>query len=398
MISKYIVYLLALISIISIINELEHVFASPFVVRQEIKDPPNDWGIVNNTAGCAGVKKDIFFPPDIRAVSYFSNGRILNVTMWLSSHFKELNPSLDSITYGMSIHVHSGYQISVIPIDYQVSIFPNVSTNTWSRTIEELSSTGELKTIEPEDHNYTGFFHPGKKYVNFSLDLSKVSNPNEYSLFLFTQTTFTMKETFVRCTIIDTSYRVNIPPPTLGISESPNPVIVRPGEQETVNVLVNSTTLGFDPVIHLSAKNQTNIQLDFKSNDVPLPTTNFPGTADLPLRITISKNATDRPYPIPITANMSDTYISNPSSGEVPNIQNQRIFAPITGNHLLTVIVQKPLTFDEKFDAFWKVYGGVIGFVGGGFAVGASSLAFDRLRKRSKRKDAQLDKWSDKDK
>jgi hypothetical protein len=89
---------------------------SPSFVRQEIIDDPDDWifwkgnssTAMLNTSDGRLVEIDKankseckitynFIPPDIRSVSYISDGKILNASVWLSSPFKEppLNDTVD---------------------------------------------------------------------------------------------------------------------------------------------------------------------------------------------------------------------------------------------------------------------------------------------------------------
>jgi hypothetical protein len=50
----------------------------------------------------------------------------------------------------------------------------------------------------------------------------------------------------------------------------------------------------------------------------------------------------------------------------------------------LVINILEPLSFQEKFSEFWKVYGGIISLVGGGFVAGISGLVIEKLRKKNK--------------
>jgi hypothetical protein len=88
------------------------VFAdSPSFIRQEVSDSINDWNlwmdpsnyvysnqnypvyldIAKNIAQCH--QDNLFFSPDIESVSYQSDGKILNATIWLTDNFKEPIPN-----------------------------------------------------------------------------------------------------------------------------------------------------------------------------------------------------------------------------------------------------------------------------------------------------------------
>ena len=58
----------------------------------------------------------------------------------------------------------------------------------------------------------------------------------------------------------------------------------------------------------------------------------------------------------------------------------------------LTIKVLEPLTFQQWFKEGWDTYGSLISLLGGGFAAGAASLVFDRLRGNHRDNDTNLDK------
>ena len=155
----------------------------------------------------------------------------------------------------------------------------------------------------------------------------------------------------------------NVPPPAVSISESPNPLILRPGEEKIVEVHIKSPTLGFNPLIHLVAENESAIQLSFQ-NDIYLPASTLPAIITAPLKVKVNENASIRQYSIPISAYMSNPLVDS-SSQTVQDIQNRTIFSPIKENYPLAIIVNRPLTTQENFDNFWKSYGGIISLIGG---------------------------------
>jgi hypothetical protein len=376
--SFFLILLTMLFSFIISLNPLlQYIFASPPVVRQEVQDKLNDWQITNNTnyKNCIGIEKNVTFP-DIGAVSYFSNGKSLNSTVWLSSYLDNLSSVL-SLKFDMAIHIHSVY--SGGPINYHYTLLWDNFKNKWVQTLDEQSWMGTEKRLE-ENYNYS--LDPGNNYINFNLDLDKISNPDEYSLFVSEE--IGMKKGHYTCYLIDPSYRVNIPPPPVTISESPNPLILKPGEKKIVEVAVKSPTLGFNPLIYLSATNNSNIQLKFLSNFIPLPATYLPATISTPLEVKVNENASIHPYSIPINASMTNPL--EQSTQTVLDVKNRTQFSPIKDNPPLAVIVNEPLTSQENFESFWKVYGGIISLIGGGFIAGIASILIDRIRNKRKTK------------
>jgi len=236
------------------------VFASPSFNRQEVKDSVDDWFIktsygvstslnapsgeefsINNADNIEEcITQNKFEFPDISAVSYLSDGNALNATVWLSSKLKD--PTLKStlwsassfkeipwhvVGYTMSIDINSVYETGS---DYYVTIRWDPITQTWTRVMEEGSSTGEKKIIEQLD-NFTDLDFE-KKYIDFDLDLEKIGSPTQYNLIFSTYDIFVNDDKL--CYLVDVSNWVQIPPPEYVITTSPNTIVLKPGEQTTV--------------------------------------------------------------------------------------------------------------------------------------------------------------------
>ena len=76
------------------------VFASsPQFPEQEMKDNRRDWKNMNT------MKNAIFEfgVPDITSANYFSNGTVLNATLWLAKPFSEHPRQFNEVDYGMFI-------------------------------------------------------------------------------------------------------------------------------------------------------------------------------------------------------------------------------------------------------------------------------------------------------
>lgn len=97
-------------------------------------------------------------PPDIDGVSYLSDGKMLNATLWLSDTLNQL-PSIPNSTilqsthgeipyivlYGMSLTVHSAYDIPG-KNDYALYLRKEASINSWNKTLIEHSAAGEMSS------------------------------------------------------------------------------------------------------------------------------------------------------------------------------------------------------------------------------------------------------------
>jgi hypothetical protein len=353
------------------------VFASPSFARQEIRDNPFDLIDVMTQERSFLANQSI----DIRRVNYFSNGTMLNATLWLLSPFNEKpsERSSDRISYGMYIDADSNGKTGWQGVDYQMEIA--WQNETWSQTLVEYSSLSDIRILDI-NHNYTGFFEKGGRYVLLALDLDAIISPNKYKVIFYTaeenKEYSTQKMDF-------TSW-VHIPPPEFVISASTNSIILRPEEEKTIEVQVNSTT-GFEPTISFSAINQDGIDLNFKSNRVNVPSY---GMATIPLDIKISGNAPARPYTIPFIANATFQPDSLESLIEARSSEENGLIIPQESENIikqsnLIIEVLQPLSLEDKFSHFWGRMGGPIQFLYG-IAIGVAPWIFNMIREKRKRK------------
>src|SRR5829696_5725796 len=228
--------------------------SSPSFIRQIVTDPANDWFLIqtgtknysivipntksifylqpeNDLTNCMierklsnSTIKTVFPSPDIEAVSYVSDGKTLNATLWLSDIFMEppvnasdwLSPQsndifLYNVRYGMSIDVKSAYDIEQ-EADYSSVIewspYNNNSSGTktiWNWTALERFSNKETKILHNET-SHTGFFDKGKKYIELSLDLDGIHSPEEYNILFYTVDSFVNRHGRM-CSLADISNR-----------------------------------------------------------------------------------------------------------------------------------------------------------------------------------------------
>lgn len=178
--------LLLLIVLLFYYHLASNAFAiSPSFSRQEIREfPYNDWEIDPNPnfpctplvkAAIQDIKQyflssyiltkdkdllkqvlELYFPPDISAVSYYSNGKTLNATVMLSA---SLNKSIDGdIVYHMVVEPENVYDIEGGGKgSYADEINKPGAQKEWIRWIYEKFSNGFIRTIYEND-NYTHAF------------------------------------------------------------------------------------------------------------------------------------------------------------------------------------------------------------------------------------------------
>ena len=129
-----------------------------------------------------------YHPPDISSVTFHSDGKTLNATIWLSSAFVDppenadawLSPAVKDapwyqIRFGLSVAVHSSYDTE--GTDYSLKyLWDALNENStlskkWVRTVTEASPEGDEKVIESIRINDDIFAanQQHKSYINLLL-------------------------------------------------------------------------------------------------------------------------------------------------------------------------------------------------------------------------------------
>ncbi len=403
--SMHIIIALALILFVSSTQLIIDVYGSPKFNRQEVKDMTNDWVIntnqnefttitatdgqnfsiknAKNIEDCKTENNEFPFP-DIAAVSYMSDGKTLNATLWLSDFSKDPSTDKDlfsvssfkelpwhNMGYTMSIDVISAYDTG--PDNYVTTKW-NPFEQSWTKVVEEASGTGKKRVIYEEKPH----FDYGRNYILFSLDLDKVGSPEQYNILITTYDVFVNNGQL--CYLLDIGNWIQAPPPEFIITTSPNPVVLRPGEQVAVEVQVKSITNSKSNV-HITAEDKEGVEVNFRSNDAFVPPL---GIGTLVIDVKASDKASYHTYTIPVYANFTfptvaklreSDYMSNQVSTSTLDISN------------FIITVRPPLTSDEKFSGFWTTYGGVISLVWGGIAATVIKILFDKRQERQKLKE-----------
>ena len=353
---------------------------SPSFPREEIRDRPFDWRDIDRQEGT--FEGSPF--TDIRRVNYFSDGKYLNATLWLRGVLSSVDNE-EQISYGTFIDGDSRTETGWQGVDYQIEI--SRQNGTWMSTVAEFSSLGDIRIIDNKRLDSTDLSKNIGNYIPLSIDLSREIYPEKYKVIFYAGEIKRDSNSSSTIRIMDFTNWVHIPTPEFIIGSRPNTIELRPGEQKTFVVNVNSTT-GFEPLVHLSAINLTGIELKFQHNQLHLPSY---GLQTIPLQIKVSENATARPYLLNLFANAtfpSESLISSPSSAEV----QQEFILPqeneeISKQAILGIDVLTPLTMEERISNFWNVYGNPLLFVYGiaaGLAPWIFTTAKRKLQKASK--------------
>ncbi|MGB0028335.1 MAG: hypothetical protein WBP64_15980, partial [Nitrososphaeraceae archaeon] len=330
--------------------------ASLVFTRHYMKDGIFDWiDVSRRTKSMQGEPAT-----DIVGVSYFSNGQTLNSTIWLLAPFIRQPLQYDTMNYGIMVDSDYDKTTGVGGVDYQLEISWINKTKTWNKALTEWSTSGRDKLVE-ENRNYTGFYHNGSYYVSLPLDLSTIPYPNKYKVAFYAES-----EKGGRLTT-DFSNWINIPPANLAITTSPNPIVVRQGEQKTVEVRLN-TTQGFEPLVHLSVNNVPGLNMTFKYTAIQIPSQGF---TSVPLIITASKNISVSPYTLLLSTNSSfptaEFIGANVLNSGLPGKSLPDFLTPkeeiSTSRTVLVVTMQDALSDIDRISDFWNKLGSPISFV-----------------------------------
>jgi hypothetical protein len=342
------------------------------VTRQSIRDAPFDWiNIDRQTAATEGDPAT-----DIIEVTYFTNGKTLNSTIWLLFPFRELPVGYSIFNYGMLIDSDFDEDTGAGGIDYQLEIRWNNETNTWTRVLTEWSSTAVGGRILEESKNFTRFSGDQLFYVSIPIELEDISNPNKFRAVYYAES-----KREASPLITDFTKWINVPPQELQVATYPQSIELRQGETKTVELTINSTS-GLEPDVILYSENQdTDPVLDFSAKKLKIPSNGF---ASIPLTVSTSDNTDIGPHTIFIFANSSYPAFEfvkvNTTSHdfEFPfKIQGEDKMVKTS----LLIDVKEPLSLTDKISEFWNKLGELLLFLYGVVA-GLSPMIFKIIKKK----------------
>ncbi len=366
----YFVSLLLLLLSLFNFNDLDLYASSIQFVRQEITDSINTdgWDHISQE-----FSSKLF--QDIKSISYYSDGDFLYATIFLNSLF-EIHPKSNYTAYGMLIDVDYNINTGWNGFDYLSKIYHKNNTQTWIYQLEEQTSDGSSRILE-QKNNITQFFDANNQnYVYVTLDLKKINFPKEFLIVFFTDYDYQDNKSDSYQEITDFSDIVFIPPPKFQLTTLPNNILLRPGEEETIQININTSNHIIKPDVLFFTENKSEIIHSFvRPNKIEIPASGFVTSN---LYIKALNNATPQLYSLPIYVDVEFPIqtLSKDFKNEI--IKKTRLY------HNLVINILEPLSFQEKFSEFWKIYGGIISLVGGGFVAGISGLVIEKLRKKNK--------------
>lgn len=358
------------------ITETENVNASsPSFPRQEIQDDVSDWIDMETLQSTEEGGETL---SDILLVNYFSDGNYLNATLWLTFPVNEGPSIVDELTYGMLIDVDANENTGIKGVDYVVEI--KWEDNVWTRYFTELSTHQEVKLLSKNVENFETFFDKGKKYVTLSVDLKTMGFPEIYKVSFFTQEVTDAESQKIG--LADFTKWVHIPAPNFIIFTQPSPAIIRAGDDQTIEVLIQSTS-EFEPEIILDTVHLENFELEFIPDRFNMTSHGLSSTG---LKIKVDENTKDRPYTLLVLAKATfptesaESQILRQTNYSIPDIVGQTIMQQSP----LSISVLPAIPLHEKIIDFLGKTEAVISLVVGiGTAINIYIISIFRKKKLS---------------
>jgi len=335
--------------------------------------------------------------PDIQSLSYMSDGNKLNVTIWLTQTFSELlyedilkNETAVADMSEMSSDFSSSEDSSLSPssslprivqfvmaidivsvlnkgIDYIMELSsPTESDNpVWTQNLYEISAYGNKKLIYTKP--FDSFPYNDKNFVEFSIDLKSIGNPDKYKLLFYIIDIYPVNDEY--CRIIDTSNWSLVPPPEFSIVPATSNVVMRPHEEKNIMVNINTNSvLESKAVLGVNYTNNDDeeregqqekdkkVNINFISNETTIsPYTNNSAILHIVTpkeeNNQLNRNGESEQIPIKIFANISFPQTITNRGGDT--YYNNKTISMMEFSDL-TLTVLPPLTFSEQLENFTK--------------------------------------------
>lgn len=339
--------------------------SSPEFAEQVITDDETDWINMKTRQ----ILQNEYRVPDLTSIDYFSDGKSLNATFWLTKPFKENPTSFAEVDYGMFIDSDFNSKTGFGGIDYKVEIGWKNDTKSWTKTIEKWSRYDNNERTVKIYPNYTDFYEKGHSFVSVSADLAELLNPDRYKIVFYGDSRKSNGDL-----IIDYTRWVAIPPLELAASTYPSSIELTQGEKKSVEINVNATE-GYTPVLNLSANIlDKEITPNFKFKNISIPSYGF---VSIPMTIYATKDAATGPTTLLIFAN------SNFPPEELLKIAGTQPVSPYNVNSKSSIglLIKEPPNWMEQLGYTWDKIGGFTNFIYGIIA-GLSPFIYMQLRKK----------------
>src|SRR5918994_4903846 len=359
--------------------------SSPQFSRQEINSGIRDGIQISEylpTQIPTDYKSPLDLATDIQKVTYYSDGKNLNATLWLGNKTIADPAKFGTVVllYGALFDIDKNPGTGKFGVDFQHEIQWNNYSKEWNSFIVEQSSKDYFRTVFSQE-NYTGI-QDNVNFVLMSQDLKHLTLPEHFKVLYYTVAIYNNTKTTV-----DMTSWIDIPPPVYTFSTIPDPITISPGEQKDIGIQLESGE-GINPEVidYIQLENNESL-VKVILNPNNLNFSSFSSDLPAPFRIIVPSDVQVGKYKIPFLVNVSQGSIFPSGFIEIPNFNlaiSGKSFSTVNSN--LTVTVIEPPTFDDKVRGFWSTYGPIISLVTAGFVGGISTYVMDKIRNRSKKK------------
>jgi hypothetical protein len=244
-----------------------NVFAqSPPFIRQEVRNPPN-W--TDMVIPRQQIKNGPAYT-EINSVTYSSNGKFLNSTLWLKNlnelHKSHWKPKIPYLAYGIMIDSDLNTETGDQGIDYQLEINWNHTAGKWTRTMIEYASNGQHRSIVTDITNYTKFLeNVNGNYIQLDLDLSKILSPPKYRVFFYA---YSLTNDFQW--LLNAVRWIYVPPIEFKMWTLPSSIDLISGRKGTVDLYINNPT-GFQSSVTLATNHTSDVKVEVENKTLKLP-------------------------------------------------------------------------------------------------------------------------------
>ena len=322
-------------------------------------------------------KISIEYPPDWQKLEYNKNNFVHSVLFT----FPFSEPFHHILHYSMVVHPAVIYDPrgNLTGGNYRVMIsLEDNQTIKWSTWTQEEFLDGYKRVSDKKD--ISSFF--GKRGVPLSLNLSSVNFPTRYIIGFSQDDTFFINDR--PCIMVDDTDWYTMPLPQYIISTSPSSVELRPLQEKDIELQIRSTnmvpsnaSIAVTTARQISGLDAPSILLNGSPNNSTISVPSE-GTAISILHIKAQDNPENilpSAYPLVITARLNEQTPS-PYFGKV-TVDTNSLTGNITQSYQnFTTTLLKPFSSSELFGNFWITWGGLISFIGAGFAVGFAAMFF----------------------
>ena len=302
---------------------------------------------------------------DITNITYLSDGKTLNATIWLKESPRNNSTGWLNFGIGMDsddslrtgdVGTEFGYYYEYIGDEFFLK--ENEQLNVWYFVETEFSRIDRESVIQRNPLDYSDFSDAGKIFV--SVDLMEAGNcPEKYKIKFFA----TEHDNNKRYEITDSTGWIEIPTPYFNLELNPSSINLVPGEEGAVQIKLKSTS-SFDHTVNFTINdqlNQTSEELEIKvdPNEQIVPANSYKEAASIIATALDTATPKTEPYVIDVTA-----YIPKPITDdiEIYKMQNNLSLdtAPIFPEEKITI----SNVFSVSVVDFWHKYWFTFFFVG----------------------------------